>query len=140
MSNQCTRGINLICDSHNQNCSGPLSLHSIFFSCRNYDSCTSLFMLKYKKWFLGEEDLQFSPIYIQPPSFICQWDEGVDTSTAPCPASGSLCYKHILTSLRWRADTSFDNTQPTLMQGFSVGASQSCTKGSCSCFPILLGK
>lgn len=51
-----------------------------------------------------------------------------------------LCYKHILAPLRWRADTSFDNTQPTLTQCFSAGASQSCTRESCSCFPILLGK
>lgn len=28
-------------------------------------------------------------------TFICRWDEGVDTPTAPGPASGSLCYKHI---------------------------------------------
>lgn len=49
-------------------------------------------------------------------------------------------YKHILTPLRWRADTSFDNTQPTLMQCFSGGASQSCTKESCISFPILLEK
>lgn len=72
--------------------------------------------------------------------FICRWDEGVDTPTASCPASGSLCYKHILTSLRWRADTSSDNTQPTLRQCFSSGASQSCTRESRNCFPILLGK
>lgn len=67
-------------------------------------------MLKYSNRYLGNQTLIFFPIPIntQAPScaaqhFLCRWDWGVENkqeaTTAPCPASESLCCKGILTPL-----------------------------------------
>lgn len=79
------------------------------------------------------------PISTRPPSwaaqrfFLRRWTEALRISKKPPQLLAllqNLCYKGILKPLRWGADTPFNNTQPTPMQSFSLGALQRHTRKS----------